>query len=52
MNSSSDGLMANTQHGMLVAFGEFLKQHGLIDRLMSVTIRQKTRRFSPQTKLV
>jgi hypothetical protein len=52
MNSSSDGLMANTQHGMLVAFGEFLKQHGMIDRLMSVTIQQKTRRFAPQTKLV
>jgi len=44
--------MANTQHGILVAFGEFLKQHGVIDRLMGVTIQQKTRRFAPQTKLV
>ena len=52
MNSSSDWPTANTQHGMLVAFGEFLKQHGVIDRLMSVTIQQKTRRFGPQTKLV
>ncbi|MBI5290531.1 MAG: hypothetical protein HY872_01480 [Chloroflexi bacterium] len=44
--------MANTQHGMLVAFGEFLSQYGLIDRLMDVPIAQKTRTFRPQTKLV
>ena len=44
--------MANTHHGMLIAFGEFLSQHGLIDRLMQVPIAQKTRTFSPQTKLV
>lgn len=44
--------MANTQHGMLVAFGEFLSQHGLIERLMQVPIGQKTRKFTPQTKLV
>ena len=53
MNSTtSDWPMANTQHGMLVALGEFFKQHGVIDRLMGVTIQQKTRRFAPQTKLV
>jgi len=44
--------MANTQHGMLVAFGEFLSQHDLIDRLMHMPIAQKTRTFAPQTKLV
>jgi hypothetical protein len=44
--------MANTQHGLLVAFGEFLQQHGLIERLMQVPIPQKTRTFAPQTKLV
>lgn len=43
---------ANTQHGMLVALGEFLRQHGLIERLMNVPIPQKTRHFPPQTKLV
>ena len=32
--------------------GEFLKQHGVMDRLMGVTIQQKTRHFAPQTKLV
>jgi hypothetical protein len=37
---------------MLVAFGEFLSQHGLIERLMQVPIGQKTRTFAPQTKLV
>ena len=52
MSSASDWPMANTQHGMLIAFGEFLKQHGVIDRLMDVTIGQKTRQFAPQTKLV
>jgi hypothetical protein len=50
--TTSDWLVANTQHGRLVAFGEFLQQHGLIERLMQVPIPQKTRRFAPQTKLV
>ena len=44
--------MTNTQHGLLVAFGEFLQQHGLIQRLMQVPIKQKTRAYVPQTKLV
>lgn len=47
-----DWPIANTQHGMLVAFGEFVQQHGLIEHLMQVPIPQKTRRFTPQTKLV
>lgn len=37
---------------MLVALGEFLSQHGLVERLMNVPVPQKTRRFRPQTKLV
>ena len=49
---SSDWPVANTAHGMLVAFGEFLQQHGLIERLMQVPVKQKTRTFEPQTKLV
>jgi uncharacterized coiled-coil protein SlyX len=52
MSTVSDWPMANTQHGMLIAFGEFLNQHGVIERLMDVAIGQKTRRFAPQTKLV
>jgi hypothetical protein len=50
--SSSDWPTTNTEHGLLVAFGEFLQQHGLIDRLMQVPVKQKTRTFAPQTKLV
>lgn len=42
----------NTEHGMLVAFGEFLQQHGLLERLHQVPIGQKTRAFAPQVKLI
>jgi hypothetical protein len=48
----TDWPTTNTQHGLLVAFGEFLQQHGLIRRLMQVPIKQKTRTYAPQTKLV
>jgi len=37
---------------MLVAFGEFLQQHGLLDRLRQVPIGQKTRVFAPQAKVI
>jgi len=37
---------------MLVAFGEFLQQYGLLDRLRRVPIAQKTHAFAPQAKLV
>jgi hypothetical protein len=37
---------------MLVAFGEFLRQHGLLDRLRQVPIVQKTHAFAPQAKLI
>ena len=50
--TTSDWPVANTEHGLLVAFGEFVQQHGLIERLMQVPVMQKTRTFAPQTKLV
>ena len=50
--SSSDWPITNTEHGMLVAFGEFLQQHGLLDQLRQVPIAQKTHDFAPQTKLI
>ncbi|HET7091186.1 MAG TPA: hypothetical protein VFL17_21335 [Anaerolineae bacterium] len=50
--SASEWPTANTDHGLLVAFGEFLQQHGLLARLMQVPLPQKTRTFAPQTKLV
>ena len=37
---------------MLVAFGEFLSQHGVLEELMQVPIPQRTRTYPPQGKLV
>ncbi|HEY4689576.1 MAG TPA: hypothetical protein VIK33_09705 [Anaerolineae bacterium] len=50
--SSPDWPITNTEHGMLVAFGEFLQQHGLLDRLRHGPITQKTHDFAPQAKLI
>jgi hypothetical protein len=50
--AASDWSQANTSHGMLVAFGEFLNQYRLIEKIMQVSVDQKTRKFTPQTKLV
>ena len=36
----------------LLAFGQFAQQHGLVSRLMQVPLDQKTRTFTPQTKLL
>lgn len=52
MALASDGTLLNTDHGLLVAFGEFLQQHGLLDLLMQVPIAQKTGTFTPQAKLI
>jgi hypothetical protein len=52
MAVASDGTLSYTDHGLLIAFGEFLAQHGLLDQLMHVPIPQKTGLFSPQTKLI
>ena len=43
---------SDTEHGLLIAFGQFAQQHGLVSRLMQVPIDQKTRTFTPQTKLL
>jgi hypothetical protein len=54
MAIASDGtrFASNTDHGLLVAFGEFLQQHGLLNQLMDVPIPQKTGTFAPQEKLI
>jgi hypothetical protein len=52
MTTTSDWPLSNTNHGLLVAFGEFLQQHGLIQQLMQVPIPQKTITFAPQTKMI
>ena len=50
--TSPDGPITNTEHGMLVAMGEFLRQPGLLERLRQVPVRQKTHSFTPQAKLI
>jgi hypothetical protein len=50
--TSPDWPITNTEHGMLVAMGEFLRQQGLLERLRRVPIRQKTHTFTPQVKLI
>jgi hypothetical protein len=45
-------MLSYTDHGLLVAFGEFLQQHGLLNQLMQVPIPQKTGTFTPQAKLI
>ncbi|CAG0930639.1 hypothetical protein TFLX_01862 [Thermoflexales bacterium] len=50
--TSSDWPVDNTEHGLLVALGKSIQHHGLIDRLMQVPVKQKTRTFAPQTKLI
>jgi hypothetical protein len=52
MATTTDWSFTNTEHGLLVAFGEFLQQHGLLEQLMQVPIHQKQVTFAPQTKLV
>ena len=52
MATTTDWLASNTDHGLLVAFGEFLQQHGLIQNLLAVPIKQKTVHYAPGTKLV
>src|SRR5712692_8838664 len=52
MTTTSDWPISNTEHGLLVAFGEFLQQHGLIERLLQVAIKRKTVHYTPGTKLI
>ncbi len=41
-----------TQHAMLVAWGAYAQQIGLVARLSQVVLRQKTREHRPQTKVI
>jgi hypothetical protein len=52
MTTNSDWPPSNTDHGLLVAFGEFLQQHGLLQRLKQVPVEQKTMCFAPASKLI
>jgi len=50
--SSPDWPITNTEHGMLVAFGEFLQQHRLLERLRQIPVPQKAHDYTPQDKLI
>ena len=52
MIATSDGIYTQTEHGLLVALGEFLQQHGLLKQMMTVPIHQKTRTHTPQAKVI
>jgi hypothetical protein len=47
-----EALDATTDHAWLVLLGEYAQQLGLLDRLASVPIEQRTREYTPQTKLI
>src|SRR3972149_1453685 len=47
-----DVLDATTDHAWLVLLGQYARQIGLIDRLAGVPIDQRTREYTPQTKLI
>lgn len=51
-DTTSQWPMTNTEHGILVAFGEYLTQQGLIEKLMEVPVKQKTCEYRPQSKLI
>jgi hypothetical protein len=42
----------DTEHGLLVAYGQFASENGLLERLMTVPVPVKTRVHKPQAKLV
>ncbi len=52
MTPSGDWSHPNIEHGLLVAFGEFFQQHNLLQQLLQVPIRQKTRDLPPPAKLI
>ncbi len=52
MVAASDGTYTQTDHGLLVALGEFLQQHGFLKQMMQVPIHQKTRTHTPQAKVI
>lgn len=45
-------LPPDTEHGLLVAYGQFARQNSLVDRLMAVPVAAKVRVYPPQTKIV
>ncbi len=46
------GSRPDTEHGLLVAYGQLASENGLLERLMAVPVPAKTRVHKPQAKLV
>lgn len=50
--SQNDIPRSHTQHAFLVAWGRFAQEIGLIERLQSVSLKQKKREHTPQAKVL
>jgi hypothetical protein len=50
--SDTEEQIQQTQHAFLVAWGEFARENGLIQRLEAVKLRQKNYHHRPQTKVL
>ncbi|HLF27393.1 MAG TPA: hypothetical protein VJG32_13750 [Anaerolineae bacterium] len=47
-----EALDATTDHAWLVVLGEYARHLGLLERLAEVPLEQRTREYTPQTKLI
>ena len=50
--SNEEASVQRTQHAFLVAWGWFAGETGLIQKIQAVTLKQKTRTHSPQSKVL
>jgi hypothetical protein len=50
--SRDDAQVGHTQHAFLVAWGRFAQEIGLIQKMQTVELSQKTYRHTPQTKVL
>jgi len=51
VNGIEPNLRPDTEHGLLVVYGQFARQNGLLDRLMVVPVSARTRLYKPQAKI-
>jgi hypothetical protein len=50
--SKTEEQIQQTQHGFLVAWGQFAQEKGLVERIEAVKLRQKNYHHRPQTKVL
>ena len=48
----SQGFRPDTEHGLLLVYGEFARRLGLVDSLLTVPVPARFREIKPQTKIV